>query len=232
MHRGSAAEPRARRSSPSRRRPPRRRQVSRSPSTPRSLHFFDARVGRAAFGSGAAAAIAAVGVSCAGRGRRRRADAPRPPTGASSPPLARRRVEGADRLAADLLRDAGPVRERRSGQRPWRARRQRARSRATTRPTPASSTAATTRAAATARAATGSRGSSDLGFTAVWVTPPFRQQTVQGGSAAYHGYWGVDFTTVDPHLGTDADFGAFVECAHRLGLKVDPRRRRPTTRRT
>ena len=60
----------------------------------------------------------------------------------------------------------------------------------------------------------------DLGFTAIWVTPPFGQKTVQGGTAAYHGYWIRDFTSVDPHLGTDAEFGAFVDCAHRLGLKV------------
>ena len=60
----------------------------------------------------------------------------------------------------------------------------------------------------------------DLGFTAIWITPPFKQRTVQASSAAYHGYWGIDFTTVDPHLGTEAEFGAFVECAHRLGLKV------------
>jgi len=60
----------------------------------------------------------------------------------------------------------------------------------------------------------------DLGFTAIWVTPPFAQKAVQGDSAAYHGYWGLDFTTVDPHLGTDADFAAFVDCAHSLGLKV------------
>jgi glycosidase len=59
-----------------------------------------------------------------------------------------------------------------------------------------------------------------LGFTAVWVTPPFRQKFVQGSSAAYHGYWIEDFTTVDPHLGTEQDFAAFVDCAHRLGLKV------------
>jgi glycosidase len=52
------------------------------------------------------------------------------------------------------------------------------------------------------------------------VTPPVRNAVVQSGSAGYHGYWGLDFTTVDPHLGTDADFGAFVTCAHSLGLKV------------
>jgi glycosidase len=59
-----------------------------------------------------------------------------------------------------------------------------------------------------------------LGFTAVWVTPPFGQKAVQGSSAAYHGYWIRDFTSVDPHLGTEQDFAAFVACAHRLGLKV------------
>ena len=59
-----------------------------------------------------------------------------------------------------------------------------------------------------------------LGFTAVWVTPPFGQKAVQGSSAGYHGYWIRDFTSVDPHLGTEQDFAAFVACAHRLGLKV------------
>lgn len=59
-----------------------------------------------------------------------------------------------------------------------------------------------------------------LGFNSIWITPPFGQVTVQGSSAAYHGYWIRDFTSVDPHLGTDADFGAFVSCAHSLGLKV------------
>ena len=50
--------------------------------------------------------------------------------------------------------------------------------------------------------------------------PGARSSAVQGLSASYHGYWGLDFTTVDPHLGTDADFAAFVECAHRLDMKV------------
>ena len=59
-----------------------------------------------------------------------------------------------------------------------------------------------------------------LGFTAVWVPAPVKQKTVQGSGAAYHGDWGLDFTTVDPHLGTEADFAAFVACAHKLGLKV------------
>ena len=59
-----------------------------------------------------------------------------------------------------------------------------------------------------------------LGFNAIWVTPPFGQRTVQADSAAYHGYWITDFTHVDQHLGTDADFKAMVDCAHTLGLRV------------
>jgi glycosidase len=59
-----------------------------------------------------------------------------------------------------------------------------------------------------------------LGFTSIWVTPPVKQQSVQGNSAAYHGYWGLDFTTVDPHFGTEYDFKEFVVKAHAIGLKV------------
>ena len=60
----------------------------------------------------------------------------------------------------------------------------------------------------------------DLGFTAIWVTPVVKNDPFENGSAGYHGYWGLDFTSVDPHLGTDADFAAFVDAAHALGLKV------------
>jgi glycosidase len=59
-----------------------------------------------------------------------------------------------------------------------------------------------------------------LGFTSIWVTPPVKQQYVQGNSAAYHGYWGLDFTTVDPHFGTEYDFREFVVKAQAIGLKV------------
>src|SRR6478735_8066218 len=40
-----------------------------------------------------------------------------------------------------------------------------------------------------------------LGFNAIWVTPAVVNQVSQGESACYRGYWGVDFTRVDPHLG-------------------------------
>ncbi|MDI1319870.1 MAG: alpha-amylase family glycosyl hydrolase [bacterium] len=60
----------------------------------------------------------------------------------------------------------------------------------------------------------------NLGVTAVWVTPPFRNKPVQRGSAGYHGYWVLDFLHIDPHLGTDAEFQEFVRQAHARGLKV------------
>ena len=59
-----------------------------------------------------------------------------------------------------------------------------------------------------------------LGFSAVWITPPFVQQTVQGESAAYHGYWFLDITRPDAHLGSEAEFAAFMSCAHKLEMKV------------
>lgn len=63
-----------------------------------------------------------------------------------------------------------------------------------------------------------------LGATAIWVTPIFANKPVQGTdpwvSAGYHGYWITDFTRVDPHLGTNAEFKALVEAAHARGIKV------------
>lgn len=59
-----------------------------------------------------------------------------------------------------------------------------------------------------------------LGFTAVWLTPVVTQQEAIGAGSGYHGYWGVDFLNVDPHLGTNADMHGFSKCAKKLGLKV------------
>ncbi len=64
----------------------------------------------------------------------------------------------------------------------------------------------------------------NLGATAIWVAPIFANKPVQGVSgyeeAGYHGYWITDFTRVDPHFGTNEDFAALVDAAHRRGLKV------------
>ncbi len=64
----------------------------------------------------------------------------------------------------------------------------------------------------------------NMGATAIWFAPVFKNKPVQGGkgqeSSGYHGYWVTDFTTVDPHFGTDAEFKAFVDAAHKRGMKV------------
>lgn len=59
-----------------------------------------------------------------------------------------------------------------------------------------------------------------MGFTAIWITPPFVQRTVQGDSAAYHGYWFLDLSRPDPHLGEVSDMRALMDCADKLGMKV------------
>ncbi|MFL0357018.1 alpha-amylase family glycosyl hydrolase [Erythrobacter sp. GH1-10] len=63
-----------------------------------------------------------------------------------------------------------------------------------------------------------------MGVTAIWFAPIFENKPVQGPegneSAGYHGYWVTDFTSIDPHFGTNAEFKAFVEAAHARGMKV------------
>ena len=66
-----------------------------------------------------------------------------------------------------------------------------------------------------------------LGITAVWVGPIYANKSVQedttdlyGHSAGYHGYWIRDFLHVDPHLGTDEEFGRLVDEAHGRGIKA------------
>ena len=62
-----------------------------------------------------------------------------------------------------------------------------------------------------------------LGATALWVAPVFKNKPVQGSkgqeSAGYHGYWITDFTAVDPHFGTNAEFKQLVDAVHARGMK-------------
>lgn len=64
----------------------------------------------------------------------------------------------------------------------------------------------------------------ELGATAVWFTPVYKNKPVQGRgddyASGYHGYWVTDFTRVDPHLGDPDDFRAFVDAAHKRDMKV------------
>jgi glycosidase len=63
-----------------------------------------------------------------------------------------------------------------------------------------------------------------LGATAIWLGPIYKNKPVQGRpgeeTSGYHGYWITDFTDVDPHFGTREDLKAFVEAAHKRGMKV------------
>ncbi|MEM8770823.1 MAG: alpha-amylase family glycosyl hydrolase [Pseudomonadota bacterium] len=63
-----------------------------------------------------------------------------------------------------------------------------------------------------------------LGATAIWLGPIYKNKPVQGSpgqeSAGYHGYWITDFTTIDPHFGSEADLKNFIDSAHARGMKV------------
>jgi glycosidase len=60
----------------------------------------------------------------------------------------------------------------------------------------------------------------NMGITAIWLTPVLRNQAVQNGSSGYHGYWIVDFSEIDPHLGTNAELKNLIDKAHQLNIKV------------
>jgi pullulanase-type alpha-1,6-glucosidase len=65
-----------------------------------------------------------------------------------------------------------------------------------------------------------------LGVTAIWLTPQFTNRWVQGEgtpggtSAGYHGYWQIDYSSIDPHFGTNAEMQNLVAAAHALGIDV------------
>lgn len=57
----------------------------------------------------------------------------------------------------------------------------------------------------------------DLGFTAIWITPPVENRS----GLDYHGYHAYDWTRVDPRLESpDATYEDFIDAAHAEGLKV------------
>ena len=65
----------------------------------------------------------------------------------------------------------------------------------------------------------------DVGATAVWMTPLYRQvPRLANGECGYHGYWAdyvsPDDGAIEPKLGTPADLGRLVGDAHAGGLKI------------
>jgi glycosidase len=59
-----------------------------------------------------------------------------------------------------------------------------------------------------------------LGATAVWITPPNRNQWVDPllGFTGYHGYWAQHFRQVDPHVGSLRDYQGLSDALHRRGM--------------
>lgn len=59
-----------------------------------------------------------------------------------------------------------------------------------------------------------------LGATTLWLTPPVLNQwwSAQVQYAGYHGYWATDFSKIDPHLGTLADYQALSRDLHGRGM--------------
>lgn len=68
----------------------------------------------------------------------------------------------------------------------------------------------------------------DLGVNTIWITPIVENQTVANSvddpvvkqAWGYTGYWTKDFTKIDAHLGTEAEFSALLDAAHAKGMKV------------
>ena len=56
----------------------------------------------------------------------------------------------------------------------------------------------------------------DLGVSVLWLTPIVKN----GAPQDYHGYGAVDLYSVDPHLGSLADYQNLVAAAHKLGIKI------------
>ncbi len=65
-----------------------------------------------------------------------------------------------------------------------------------------------------------------LGINAIWLTPQFTNRWVQGEgtpggtSAGYHGYWQIDYSSIDPHFGTNVEMQQLVDDAHALGIDI------------
>ncbi len=68
----------------------------------------------------------------------------------------------------------------------------------------------------------------NLGVNAIWITAPYEQihGWVGGGSNGdfahygYHGYYVLDYTTVDKNMGTVAELRSFVDAAHDRNIRV------------
>ncbi|MEZ4372871.1 MAG: alpha-amylase family glycosyl hydrolase [Polyangiaceae bacterium] len=61
---------------------------------------------------------------------------------------------------------------------------------------------------------------SDLGVTALWISPIVKNVETDAGVDGYHGYWQQDLTMLNPHFGDLASLRRMVDAAHARGIKV------------
>ncbi|MBP0603021.1 alpha-amylase [Aeromonas sanarellii] len=67
-----------------------------------------------------------------------------------------------------------------------------------------------------------------LGINAIWITPMVEQVHgfIGGGEQgnfpfyAYHGYWALDFTRIDPNYGDEESLKTLVDEAHKRGMRI------------
>lgn len=68
----------------------------------------------------------------------------------------------------------------------------------------------------------------DLGVNTIWITPIVENKMDAGLTTdvtdvlswGYHGYWASNFTKLDSHLGTEKEFKALLDAAHKRGMKI------------
>jgi alpha-amylase len=61
---------------------------------------------------------------------------------------------------------------------------------------------------------------SELGVTAIWISPVVKNVDTDAGFDAYHGYWAQDLTEPNPHFGDLPALRRMVAAAHDKGIKV------------
>ncbi len=61
---------------------------------------------------------------------------------------------------------------------------------------------------------------SNLGVTALWISPILKNVETDAGVDGYHGYWTQDFTQLNPHFGDLASLRRMIDKAHDRNIKV------------
>ncbi len=61
---------------------------------------------------------------------------------------------------------------------------------------------------------------SELGVTALWISPPYKNVETDAEVDGYHGYWPQDFTQPNPHFGDIKALRSLVKSAHERDMLV------------